>query len=67
MLKDLDGDGVIDTQKVILRLKNIHGIAIQGTRMYLTDVTRVYATGTLPPPRALLTTCVSPSSRRERK
>jgi Raf kinase inhibitor-like YbhB/YbcL family protein len=43
MLKDLDGDGVVDTQKVILWLKNLHGIAIRGDRMYLIDVKKVYS------------------------
>src|SRR3954471_20560214 len=30
MMKDLDRDGVVDTQKVILWMKNLHGIAIRG-------------------------------------
>ena len=42
MLKDLDGDGIVDQQKVIFTLKDLHGIAIRGDRMYLIDVTNVY-------------------------
>jgi Raf kinase inhibitor-like YbhB/YbcL family protein len=42
MLRDLDGDGVVDSQKVVLWLKDLHGIAIRGNRMYLADVHKVY-------------------------
>ncbi len=42
MLRDRDRDGVADTQKVILNLKNLHGIALRGTQMYLVDVNRAY-------------------------
>jgi Raf kinase inhibitor-like YbhB/YbcL family protein len=43
MLRDVDSDGVVDSQKVILWMKDLHGIAIRGNRMYLVDVTRVYS------------------------
>ena len=42
MMKDVDGDGVVDVQKVILWMKNLHGITIRGDRMYLVDVNTVY-------------------------
>jgi Raf kinase inhibitor-like YbhB/YbcL family protein len=45
MLKDIDRDGVVDAQKVILTLKDLHGITIRGTRMYLVDVHTVYSAG----------------------
>ena len=43
MIKDLDGDGIADTQRVVLRAKDLHGIAIRDRTMYLVDVHRVYA------------------------
>jgi Raf kinase inhibitor-like YbhB/YbcL family protein len=43
MLKDTDGDAVIDAQKVVLSIKDLHGIAIRGTRIYLVDVHKVYS------------------------
>jgi glucose/arabinose dehydrogenase len=46
MIKDVDGDGVADTQKTILWMKNLHGIAIRGDRMFLVDV-NVESTSTL--------------------
>jgi Raf kinase inhibitor-like YbhB/YbcL family protein len=42
MLRDTDHDGVVDQQKVVLSIKNLHGIAIRGPRMYLVDVNKVY-------------------------
>jgi Raf kinase inhibitor-like YbhB/YbcL family protein len=42
MLRDVDRDGVVDSQKVVLWLKDLHGIAIQGNRIFLADVHKVY-------------------------
>jgi Raf kinase inhibitor-like YbhB/YbcL family protein len=42
MIKDRDGDGVADTQRIVLRAKDLHGIAIKGRMLYLVDVHRVY-------------------------
>jgi Raf kinase inhibitor-like YbhB/YbcL family protein len=42
MLKDLDRDGVVDVQKVVLRLKDLHGIALRGRHIYLVTVYTVY-------------------------
>ncbi|HLU05483.1 MAG TPA: YbhB/YbcL family Raf kinase inhibitor-like protein [Woeseiaceae bacterium] len=46
MLRDLDDDGVADVQKVVLEIKDLHGIFIDGTSIYLVDVNRIHA-GTL--------------------
>jgi Raf kinase inhibitor-like YbhB/YbcL family protein len=42
MLKDLDGDGVVDMQRVVANVKDLHGIEIRGRRIYLVDVHRIY-------------------------
>lgn len=43
LMRDLDGDGVVDVQKTVLRLKQLHGIEIRDRRIYLVTVKRVYA------------------------
>jgi Raf kinase inhibitor-like YbhB/YbcL family protein len=43
MLKDVDRDGVIDSQAVVARIKDLHGIEIRDRKIYLVDVKRVYA------------------------
>ncbi len=43
MLKDLDGDGIVDAQRVVARVKDLHGIEIRGRKIYLVDVHRIYA------------------------
>ena len=43
MLKDLDSDGVVDAQRVVARVKDLHGIEIRGRKIYLVDVHRIYA------------------------
>jgi Raf kinase inhibitor-like YbhB/YbcL family protein len=48
MLKDLDRDGIIDAQKVVARIKDLHGIEIRGRKMYLVDVKRVYVADIFP-------------------
>jgi Raf kinase inhibitor-like YbhB/YbcL family protein len=42
MLVDADRDGVVDAQKVVARIKDLHGIEIRGRKIYLVDVKRVY-------------------------
>jgi len=42
MLRDLDNDGIADTQRIVLRLPQAHGIAIRGNEIFLTDVKRIY-------------------------
>ena len=43
MLKDNDGDGIVDAQRVVARIKDLHGIETRGRTIYLVDVKRVYA------------------------
>ncbi|MFL6550395.1 MAG: YbhB/YbcL family Raf kinase inhibitor-like protein [Povalibacter sp.] len=43
MLKDLDGDGVVDAQRVVANVKDLHGIEIRGRKIYLVDVHRIYS------------------------
>jgi Raf kinase inhibitor-like YbhB/YbcL family protein len=43
MFKDVNGDGVADSQKVILEKKLLHGLAIDGNKMYLISVREVYS------------------------
>lgn len=45
-LQDLDHDGIVDTQQIVARLKNVHGIAIRNNEIYLADIHHVHA-GTL--------------------
>jgi len=42
MLRDTNGDGVADARKVVAERPDMHGIAIDGRRMYLTAVKEVY-------------------------
>jgi Raf kinase inhibitor-like YbhB/YbcL family protein len=42
LLRDLDSDGIADVQKIVLRLKNAHGIAIRGRQVYIATVKHVY-------------------------
>lgn len=44
MLRDTDGDGAADEQKVVANRPQMHGIAISGRDMYLATVTDVYHT-----------------------
>ena len=43
MLRDTDGDGIADVQKVVVRQRNLHGIAIRGREIFLADIKAVYA------------------------
>jgi len=42
LVKDSDGDGIADLQRIVLRLPQAHGIAIRGHEIFLTDVKRIY-------------------------
>lgn len=42
LLPDADGDGVSEAPKVIARRPQMHGIAVDGTKLYLTTVTEVF-------------------------
>jgi len=48
LLRDTDGDGKADEQKVVANRPDMHGIAIDGTTMYLTTVNDVYRTNIQP-------------------
>jgi Raf kinase inhibitor-like YbhB/YbcL family protein len=43
MLRDTDVDGVADIQKVVVRQRQLHGIAIHGREIYLADIKAIYA------------------------
>lgn len=43
MLRDTDGDGIADLQKIVVRQRNLHGIAIRGKEVFLADVKAIYA------------------------
>ena len=44
MLRDTDGDGVSDTQRVVASRPNMHGIALDGDTVYLTTIKEIYRT-----------------------
>jgi glucose/arabinose dehydrogenase len=48
MLKDANGDGRAETQKEVAKKENMHGLAIDGKKMYLVAVNDVYATDIRP-------------------
>lgn len=59
MLKDTDGDGVADVQRIVAEKKMLHGLAIHGGKMYLAAVNEVYVAdmrpdGTLGPLRTII-------------
>ncbi|WP_129644292.1 YbhB/YbcL family Raf kinase inhibitor-like protein [Peristeroidobacter agariperforans] len=43
MLRDTDNDGIADIQKIVLRQRDLHGIAIRGREIFLTDIKTIYA------------------------
>lgn len=43
MLKDTNGDGVADVQKVVAEKKQMHGVAVDGRKIYLATVKEVFA------------------------
>jgi Raf kinase inhibitor-like YbhB/YbcL family protein len=43
MLRDTDGDGIVDLQKIVVRQRNLHGIAIRGREIFLADIKAIYA------------------------
>lgn len=59
MLKDVNGDGVADVQKVVAEKKQLHGVYIDGGKLYFTTVKEVFVAdinsdGTLSEPRMLI-------------
>ena len=58
MLRDTNRDGIVDVQRPVVRIPQLHGIEIRGNTMYLVDVKTVYAAdiladGTLGPRRVI--------------
>lgn len=43
MLRDTDGDGIADIQKIVVRQRHLHGIAIRGREIFLADNKAIYA------------------------
>ncbi len=59
MLKDTNGDGVADVQKVVAEKKQLHGVYIDAGKMYFTTVKEVFvadinADGTLSEPKMII-------------
>ena len=59
MLKDTNGDGAADIQKVVAEKKQLHGVYIDNGKLYFTTVKEVFVTdikpdGTLSEPRMLI-------------
>jgi Raf kinase inhibitor-like YbhB/YbcL family protein len=48
MLRDADGDGVADLQRIVARIKDVHGIEIRGREIYLADIKRIYGGDLMP-------------------
>lgn len=48
MLRDADGDGTAEQRSVVARRPNVHGIAIDGSTMYLVTVRDLYRARILP-------------------
>jgi Raf kinase inhibitor-like YbhB/YbcL family protein len=48
MLRDVDGDGVVDVQKIVARIRHLHGIEIRGREIYLVDIHRIYVAALMP-------------------
>ena len=42
MLKDTNGDGVADVQKVVAEKKQMHGVFVDGSKIYLATVKEVF-------------------------
>lgn len=42
MLRDLDDDGVVDVQRIVLEMPQLHGIELDGTALWLVDVKRLH-------------------------
>jgi len=42
MMRDIDGDGIVDTQRIVARVPQLHGIEIRDRRIYLVSVKRIF-------------------------
>lgn len=59
LLTDANGDGVAENKKTVANIKQVHGLAIHGGKMYMVAVKEVYsadinADGTLATPKMLI-------------
>lgn len=59
MLRDTNGDGVADAQRVVAEKKNLHGLAIHNGKMYLVTINEVFVAdirpdGTLGPLKTII-------------
>lgn len=48
MLRDTDGDGIADIQKIVVRQRQLHGVVVRGREIFLADIKAVYAGDILP-------------------
>ena len=48
MLKDVDGDGVYETRKVVAARPNLHGLAVDGRTLYLVGTRMLWSAPILP-------------------
>ena len=42
MLKDADNNGVSDSKQIVANIKNAHGLAIKGSKMYIAAIREIY-------------------------
>jgi Raf kinase inhibitor-like YbhB/YbcL family protein len=42
MLRDIDGDGIAETQRVVAEKKGLHGLALHDSRMYVATVKEIF-------------------------
>src|SRR3954466_13297890 len=42
MLRDIDGDGIVDVHAIVASIPNVHGIAIRNRKIYLVDIKNLY-------------------------
>ena len=59
MLKDTDGDGIADIQKIVAEKKDLHGVALHDNKLYFVTIHDVYvcdrnADGSLGEPKAII-------------
>jgi Raf kinase inhibitor-like YbhB/YbcL family protein len=48
MLRDVDGDGIFDVQRIVARIPYLHGVLIDGRQIYLVDIHRIYVADLMP-------------------
>jgi Raf kinase inhibitor-like YbhB/YbcL family protein len=48
MLRDIDADGIADVHRIVVRIPNLHGIALRNRKVYLVDIKNLYVGDLLP-------------------